>query len=84
MLFEHATGYALFNVKEFEEVGQMIPEVEASNKNFSTFKSIVSLLSFHPFKSGTNALDNCNSISEGLLYTNCSPHTTHSNCLLAF
>ena len=66
MLFEHATGYALFNVKEFEEVGMMIPEVEASIADVASFKSVVSLLSFHPFKSGANALDNCNSVSEGL------------------
>jgi hypothetical protein len=65
VLFEHATGYALFNVREFEEVGQMIPEVEASIKDFGSFKTVVSLLAFSPFKSGTNALDNCNSISEG-------------------
>ena len=66
-MFEHATGYALFSVKEFEEVGLMIPEVEASLKDITAFKSIVSLLSFVPFKSGTNALDNCNSISEGIV-----------------
>lgn len=65
MLFEHATGYGLFKVKEFEEVGQMIPEVEASIKEITAFKSVVSLLAFLPFKSGTNALDNCNSVSEG-------------------
>lgn len=43
----------------------MIPEVEASIKDVATFKSVVQLLAFNPFKSGTNALDNCNSISEG-------------------
>ncbi|XP_067950610.1 nucleolar protein 56-like isoform X2 [Watersipora subatra] len=68
VLFEHASGYALFTVKEFEEVGLMIPEVEASLKDITTFKSIVSLLTFVPFKSGTNALDNCNSVSEGILH----------------
>lgn len=67
MLFEHATGYALFSVKEFEEVGLMIPEIEASLKDLTAFKSIVGLLAFFPFKSGTNALDNINSISEGEL-----------------
>jgi len=65
VLFEHATGYALFTLKQFEEVGMMIPQVEASVKDFATFNSCVALLSFLPFKSGTNALDNCNSISEG-------------------
>lgn len=46
----------------------MIPQVEASLSDVASFKSIVSLLSFLPFKSGTNALDNCNSISEGNIF----------------
>ena len=71
VLFEHATGYALFTVKEFEEVGLMIPQVEASLKDITSFKSEVSLLSFVPFKSGTNALDNCNSVSEGKFIVIC-------------
>ncbi|XP_041368368.1 nucleolar protein 56-like [Gigantopelta aegis] len=68
VLFEHASGYALFRVKEFEEVGLLLPEVEKSVTDLSRFNSIVKLVSFSPFKSGTNALDNINSISEGLLH----------------
>ena len=65
VLFEHATGYALFSVKEFEEIGLLQPAVEESIKDLSRFNSIVKLVAFAPFKSGTNALDNINSISEG-------------------
>lgn len=65
MLFEHASGYGLFRVKEFEEVATFIPEVEKSTNDVSKFQSLVKLLAFSPFKSGTNALDNMNSISEG-------------------
>ncbi|XP_064630652.1 nucleolar protein 56-like [Lineus longissimus] len=68
VLFEHASGYALFKVKEFEEVGMLLPEVEASVTDLSKFNSIVKMVAFTPFKSGTNALDNMNSISEGLLH----------------
>ena len=65
VLFEHASGYALFRVKEFEEIGLLQPEVEASVTDLSRFNAIVKLVGFSPFKSGTNALDNMNSISEG-------------------
>ena len=27
VLFEHAVGYSLFKVKEFEDIGQILPEV---------------------------------------------------------
>ena len=66
VLFEHASGYALFRVKEFEEVSMMKPEVEASVLDLSRFNAIVKLVAFSPFKSGTNALDNMNCISEGM------------------
>ncbi|KAK2143636.1 hypothetical protein LSH36_824g00004 [Paralvinella palmiformis] len=68
VLFEHASGYALFRIKEFEEIGLLQPEVEESVKDLSRFRSVVQLAAFSPFKSGTNALDNMNSISEGLVH----------------
>lgn len=68
VLYEHASGYALFKVKEFEEVGIMQPKVEESVLDLSRFNSIVQLVAFSPFKSGTNALDNINSISEGVMH----------------
>ena len=64
-LYEHASGYALFRVKEFEEVSMFLPQVEASVTDLSKFQGIVQLVAFSPFKSGTNALDNINSVSEG-------------------
>ena len=67
ILFEHASGYALFRVKEFEEVSMLQSQVEKSVTDLSKFQSIVKLVAFSPFKSGTNALDNINSISEGRL-----------------
>lgn len=68
VLFEHASGYGLFRVKEFEEVGMLQPEVEAGVTDLAKFNSVVKLVAFSPFKSGTNALDNMNSISEGVLH----------------
>lgn len=65
ILFEHSSGYALFRVKEFEDVGLLQPQVEASVTDLSLFNSLVKLAAFSPFRSGTNALDNMNSVSEG-------------------
>lgn len=65
MLFEHAVGFALFNVKEFEEIGLMQPQIEESVLDLGKFNSVVKLLAFQPFKSQANSLDGINSISEG-------------------
>merc|ERR1739838_38040 len=62
------SGYALFLVKEFEEVGMMIPQVTAGVKEVGKFQSIVKLTAFSPFKSGVNALENINAISEGIVH----------------
>jgi len=67
VLFEHATGYALFRVKEFEEVGLLQAQVEESVLDVTRFSSVIRLVAFSAFRTGPNALDNMNSISEGLL-----------------
>jgi len=68
VLFEHAAGYALFRVKEFDDIGTFLPEVEASTRDVAKFMGVVRLVAFSPFKTGTNALDNANHVSEGLLH----------------
>jgi nucleolar protein 56 len=65
ILFEHAAGYALFKVNEFEETGMLLPQVEASVTDLRRFNSVVKLVGFAPFKTATSALENINSISEG-------------------
>lgn len=65
VLFEHATGYALFRVKEFEEIGLLQAQVEESVVDVARFSSVIRLVAFTAFRSGPNALDNMNSISEG-------------------
>lgn len=65
VLFEHAAGYALFKVNEFEETGMLLPQVEASVTDLSRFNSVVKLVGFSPFKTAMSALENMNSISEG-------------------
>ncbi|XP_018430814.1 PREDICTED: nucleolar protein 56 [Nanorana parkeri] len=65
VLFEHAAGYALFGVKEVEEIGMLMPQVEQSLQNIGKFNTIVKLVAFFPFKSAQSALENVNAISEG-------------------
>lgn len=67
VLFEHAAGYALFKVTEFEETGILLPQVEASVTDLNRFNSVVKLVGFAPFKTAVSALENMNSISEGIL-----------------
>jgi nucleolar protein 56 len=67
VLYEHAAGFALFKVKEFEEVSMLLPQVEESVLDVSKFKSIISLAGFSPFKTAISALENVNAISEGIV-----------------
>ncbi|GAB6024358.1 snoRNP complex protein nop56 [Chamberlinius hualienensis] len=68
ILFEHAAGYSLFQVEEFEEIGMLLPQVEQSVTDYSKFKSIIKLVGFSPFKVSASALENVNSVSEGILH----------------
>jgi len=68
VLFEHAAGYALFKLQEFEEVATFLPQVEASVTDVSKFSQVVSLVGFFPFKTAGDALANINSVSEGIVH----------------
>uniref|UniRef100_A0A3Q2Y9X1 Nucleolar protein 56 n=1 Tax=Hippocampus comes TaxID=109280 RepID=A0A3Q2Y9X1_HIPCM len=68
MLFEHASGYALFVVKEVEEISMLLPQVEQCVLSLAKFNSMVSLAAFFPFKSAQSALENINAISEGVVH----------------
>ncbi|CAG5124235.1 unnamed protein product, partial [Candidula unifasciata] len=68
ILFEHAAGYALFSVKEFDEVATLLPQVESSVTDISKFQSIVKLTAFQAFRNGPNSLDNINAIAAGELH----------------
>ena len=66
VLFEHASGYGLFKVKEFEEISALTSQVEASVNDPSKFNSVCSLIAFYPFKNAAEALANINAVSEGI------------------
>uniref|UniRef100_A0A1B0A7V7 Nucleolar protein 56 n=1 Tax=Glossina pallidipes TaxID=7398 RepID=A0A1B0A7V7_GLOPL len=67
VLYEHAAGFAVFSVKEFEEISMFLPQVESSVTDFAKFNSIVKLAAFTPFKTAIAALENVNAISEGIV-----------------
>ena len=52
----------------FGQVGMMIQQVSEGVNNVVKFQSIVKLTAFSPFKSGVNALENINAISEGIVH----------------
>jgi len=66
VLFEHATGYGLFRVKEFEEIAMLQSAVEESITDISAFNSVITFQAFNPFKNAEDALANINAVSEGL------------------
>lgn len=68
VLFEHASGFGLFAVKEFEEISMLESKLSKNVTDFGKFAGLVKLHAFSPFKSGANALDNMNCISEGVLH----------------
>lgn len=67
VLYESPIGYALFKVKEIEEISKDI-EFEKSLQNFGKFSKIVILKSFVEFKTSEELLENINAISEGALH----------------
>lgn len=67
-LFEHAAGYAVFKVNSTEDIGALLPEVQEAVTDLERFGRIVKLVAFSPFKTAANALENINSISEGVVH----------------
>ncbi|XP_030306367.1 nucleolar protein 56 [Calypte anna] len=68
VLFEHAAGYALFAVREVEEISLLLPQVEQSVLTLGKFHNVVKLVAFSPFRSAQSALENMNAVSEGILH----------------
>ena len=65
ILFESASGYAIFEVKLRDELASMTEAVQKSIQDLGKFKKMVTLLSFSPFKNAAHALENANDVSEG-------------------
>ena len=70
VLFESATGYAIFTVSSQEEIAAKSKALQHAITTYSTFSTMVTLASFLPFTSAAQALENANDVSEGIL----NPH----------
>ena len=57
----------MFKTVAVEDIGAELDEVQQGVTDLSRFGRLLKLMAFQPFKSGLNALENMNSISEGRL-----------------
>ena len=64
VLHEAASGYALFDVVELDEVASLTPELQAAIADADAFKRICKLKAFIAFNSAEQALENINAIAE--------------------
>eukprot|EP00198_Chlamydomonas_reinhardtii_P007669 XP_001697006.1 nucleolar protein, component of C/D snoRNPs [Chlamydomonas reinhardtii] len=67
VLFESAVGYGLFEVAEFDEIGQSLDKVQEAVSDMARFGRIVKLTAFKPFPSAADSLEQINAISEANL-----------------
>eukprot|EP00249_Psilotum_nudum_P018167 c26671_g2_i1 orf=219-2072(+) len=67
VLYESASGYALFQAYGLDEIGQTANAVQESVIDLTRFGKVVKLAAFKPFSSAIDALEQCNAISEGIL-----------------
>ena len=65
VLFESASGYAVFEAKLAENIALKSAAMQSSVQDLSKFGKMVGLVSFMPFKSAAQALENINDVSEG-------------------
>ncbi|MEW5299658.1 MAG: hypothetical protein WDW38_004290 [Sanguina aurantia] len=64
VLYESAVGYALFEIKEYDEIAQSSDKVQEAISDLARFGKIVSLTAFKPFESAADSLEQINAISE--------------------
>lgn len=65
LLYESASGYALFETPGLDEIGQNAEAIQESVTDLARFGKVVKLLAFSPFTSAADALEQCNSVTEG-------------------
>lgn len=64
LLYESASGYGLFEVSNFDEIGNSVDEMQQSIIDVARFGKSVKLTAFKPFVSAANALEQINAVSE--------------------
>eukprot|EP00242_Pyramimonas_sp_CCMP2087_P000153 CAMPEP_0198196890 /NCGR_PEP_ID=MMETSP1445-20131203/372_1 /TAXON_ID=36898 /ORGANISM="Pyramimonas sp., Strain CCMP2087" /LENGTH=505 /DNA_ID=CAMNT_0043865937 /DNA_START=312 /DNA_END=1829 /DNA_ORIENTATION=+ len=67
VLYESASGYAVFECNATDEIGASAEAVKTAVTDLERFGKIVKLVGFKPFTSAANALENINAVSEGVM-----------------
>jgi len=67
LLFESASGYALFERVEADEIGDQAEQLQQAMADWNRVQQIMKLKAFAPFSSAENALENINDVSEGIV-----------------
>jgi nucleolar protein 56 len=68
VLFESASGYAVFDVLEAGGVAALEQHAQESINDFGRFSRVVRLRAFAPFTSAEHALENISCVSEGAIH----------------
>ena len=66
LLYETSSGYSLFQAGGLDEIGQNTEAVRNSVSDLNRFGKVAQLTAFLPFESALDALNQCNSVSEGI------------------
>jgi nucleolar protein 56 len=67
VLFESASGYALLEQTESDEIGQYLEEMQSAMCDLARLSKVLKLKAFVPFQSAEEALSAANDTSEGML-----------------
>ena len=64
ILYESASGYALFEKEEFDETGGQLKSIQKAISSLERFSKMVKLAAFQPFTTAEEALENIKLISQ--------------------
>lgn len=63
-MFENATGYALFEKSDFDELGGQLKQIQKALGNLERFSKMVKLVAYQPFTTAEEALENITDIAQ--------------------
>ena len=67
LLYEAATGYSVFEVKQMDELQATSDAVQQTVLDIARFGKVLGLTAFQPFSSAAEALEQINALSESQL-----------------
>jgi nucleolar protein 56 len=64
LLYETASGYCLFEVADYDEIGGKLQHIQKAISSLEKFTKMVKLVAEYHFKTAEEALENLTSITE--------------------